>query len=270
MTDFGQLALGGQIPVMTQLVSDEAVYNYIKKMSGATIQDVSANFDISESTVRRTMVRLDEMGWLRRFRGGAVALPVQNRVTAYEKRLRSNNAKKEAIARKAAENIKDGSSVILLGGTTVSSMCAYLQGRQLNVITNSLAVIDQLKGAPGIKLIVLGGAYNHEEYEFVGNMTSQGLRFMYADGLYLSCVGFSPEVGFMTNHIDIVEFYRLCMKNADKTFVLADSSKLKRKGIAVFGEAKEVDFLISDKELSEEAVDLFNAKQVRVELVTNK
>ena len=255
---------------MTQLVSDEAVYNYIKKMSGATIQDVSANFNISESTVRRTMVRLDELGWLRRFRGGAVALPLQHSATVYEQRLRRNNAKKEAIAHTAAKNIKDGSSVILLGGTTVSSMCTYLQGKQLNVITNSLAVIDQLKGLPGIKLIVLGGAYNHEEYEFIGNMTSQGLRFMYADSLYLSCYGFSPEVGFMTNNIDIVEFYRLCMKNADKTFMLADSSKLKNKGIAVFGEAREVDFLISDEGLSDEAIDFFNAKQVRVELVTTQ
>ena len=252
---------------MRQIVNDEAVYNYIKKMSAATIQDVSENFNISASTVRRTMTRLDKKGWLRRFNGGAVALPMQLEVTAYDQRLRKNNAKKVAIAQKASENIINGSSIILLGGTTVSSMCTYLKGKQLNVITNSLAVIDQLKGAPGIKLIVLGGSYSHEEYELVGNMTSQGLRFMYADRLYLSCFGFSPEIGFMTNHIDIVEFYRLCIKNADKTYMLADSSKLKNNGIAVFGEVGEVDFFISDEDLPGEAVKMLNERGVSVELV---
>ena len=252
---------------MKQIVSDEAVYNYIKKMSGATIQNVSENFNISESTVRRAMVRLDKKGWLRRFSGGAVALPLQLGATAYEQRLSRNNAKKAAIAYKAAENIKDGSSIILLGGTTVGSMCTCLHGKKLNVITNSLTVIDQLKGSPGIKLIVLGGSYSHEEYELIGNMTSQGLRFMYADSLYLSCFGFSPEVGFMTNHIDIVEFYRLCIKNAEKTYMLADSSKLRNNGIAVFGEAGEVDFFISDEDLPDEVVDMFNERRVHVELV---
>ena len=252
---------------MTQLISDKAFYDFVKRMSGATIHDVCTNFDVSESTARRTMSRLEKKGWLRRFRGGAVALPLPLGTTAYDQRLKEHYQVKEAIASKATEYIEEGTSIILLGGTTVSGLCSGLHGKELNVITNSLTVIDQLKGTPGIKLIMLGGAYNHDEYEFVGNMTTNGLRIMQADSLFMSCVGFSPDVGFMTDQIDSVEFYRLCMKNTGKTYMLADSTKLTRKGIAVFAQTQEIDCLISDGGLPSEAVNLFIEKQVQVDLV---
>ena len=247
---------------MTQLSNDEAIYQYIKKLSGATLSDIGAAFNISESTVRRSLARMEKLGLLRRFRGGAVAL--HGKTTAYDQRLDNFYTEKRYITGRAVEQVKEGSNVILLGGTTVSGMCPYLYSKKLTVITNSLTVIDQLKDSPSITLIALGGVYNHDEYEFVGNMTTMGLRFMRADSLFMSCVGFAPDAGFMTNHIDSVEFYRLCMKNADKTFMLADSSKAKRTDIAVFAAIGEVDCLISDTKLSSEIIDTFNEMQVEV------
>ena len=247
---------------MAQPATDEAIYQYVKKLSSATLADIGTTFDISESTVRRALARLEKLGWLRRFRGGAIALT--SKATFYDRRLQDYYAEKEAIACKAAEQVKDGSNIILLGGTTVSAMCRYLHGKKISVITNSLTVIDQLKGSSGIELIALGGVYNHDEYEFVGTMTNIGLRFMRADSLFLSCVGFSPDTGFTTNHIDAVEFYRLCMKNANKTFVLTDSSKAEYTGIAVFAGVHEIDCLITDTGLAQETIQSFNETQIEV------
>ena len=235
---------------MAQHVSDDAIYQYINKLSSATSYDVCAAFGLSESTVRRALARLEKSGKLRRFRGGAAVLPPS--ATAYDQRLGQFTAIKNAIARKAAEYVNEGSTIIMLGGTTVSAMCPYLQGKSLNVITNSLAVVEQLKGSPSIKLIMLGGIYSHEEYEFVGNIATMGLRIMRADSLFVSCVGFAPDVGFVTNDINAVEFYKICMKNADTTFMLADSSKAQCAGLAIFATTDEVDCLITDKNLPPE------------------
>jgi len=250
---------------MTQIINDFEIKEYVEKMSGASLSDIRLAFGISESTVRRTLARLEKSGKLRRFRGGAVAVPAID--TAYERRVKEFYIEKKAISHRAAQYVNNGSSIILLGGSTVAGMCPFLVDKEISVITNSLAVVDQLKNSPNINLIILGGIYNHDEYEFVGNMTNMGLRFMRADCLFTSCVGFSPGTGFLTNHINSVEFYQLCMKNAEKTFVLADSSKTECKGIGIFAGADEVDHLITDAGLSPETIDRFSGMQVQVELV---
>jgi len=253
---------------MTQIINDYEIQEYVEKMSGASLADIGSTFGISESTVRRTLTRLEKSGSLRRFRGGAIAIPSKD--TAYKRRIKEFYTEKKSISRRAAEYVKDGTSIILLGGSTVAGMCPYLVHKELNVITNSLAVIDQLKNSPSINLIMLGGIYNHDEYEFVGNMTNIGLRFMRADSLFTSCVGFSPSTGFLTNHINSIEFYQLCMKNAGETFVLANSFKTDNKGIGIFAVAEEVDYLITDNGLSSEIVDEFRKKQVQVDLVDGR
>jgi len=229
---------------MTQLIDDDKIYEFIKKRINTSIGDICIAFEISESTVRRAFVRLEQAGHIRRYRGGAVAIPAKT--TIYDRRLQDFFIEKDTIAQKAAESIDDGSSVILLGGTTVNAICPYLHGKNLSVITNSLTVIDQLKGSPGLQLIMLGGMYDHEEYEFVGDITTMGVQIMYADSLFIGCVGFSPEVGFMTNHIDSIGFYKLCMKSANKSYVLADSSKASRSGIAIFASINEISHIITD------------------------
>ena len=230
---------------MGRLINDEAIYQYVNKQSSVTSDSVGAAFGLSESTVRRALSRLEKAGKLKRFRGGAIALPAK--VTEYDRRLEHFAAEKQAIARRAASYVNEGNTIIMLGGTTVSRMCPYLQDKSINVITNSLAVVDQLKNLTHINLIMLGGVYSHEECEFLGNMTTMGLRIMRADSSFVGCAGFSPDLGFVTNDINSVEFYKVCMKNADKTFMLADSSKAQCTGLAIFADPDEINCLITDE-----------------------
>ena len=235
---------------MIQYIADEKIDEYIKKLGMASVNEIRSAFEISESTVRRTLARLERTGHIRRYKGGAIAL--NHKPTEFEQRLHCCATEKDAIARKATECIKDDSSIILLGGTTISAMCPYLCNKNLTVITNSLAVVDALKKASGVKLVMLGGIYHQEEYELVGDVTAMGLQVIYADILFTGCTGFSPEIGFMTNEINSISFYNLCMKNADKTYVLADSSKAQKSSMAIFAPSDRVDSIITDSGLSKE------------------
>ena len=250
---------------MRQIISDEKILSYIKKVSNATIKNICTEFKISESTARRALVRLARADYINRYKGGAIALVSYDNDFGY--RFNSNRSQKDMIARKAAEKIEEDSVVILLGGTTVSLMCPYLSGRKLTVITNSLPVIDQLKEFPDITLVMLGGIYNREELEFFDNVTTAGLRLMHADYLFMSCVGFSTDIGFMTDHIDSIDFYKLCMKNTDKTYMLADSAKSKLTGISVIAETGEIDCIITDGGITTDETAIFNDNNVEVIIV---
>lgn len=234
---------------MTQYIADEKIDEYIKKLGMASVNEIRRAFDISESTVRRTLARLESTGHIRRYKGGAVSL--NHKSTMFDQRLQYYSTEKDTIARKATECIKEGSSIILLGGTTISAMCPYLFNKNLTVITNSLAVVDALKNASGVQLIMLGGIYHQEEYELVGDVTSMGLQVIHADILFTGCTGFSPEIGFMTDEINSISFYNLCMKSADKTYVLADSSKSQKSSMAIFAPGEKVHGFITDNGIPE-------------------
>jgi len=253
---------------MVQRVADDIICEYIQSRSNVALGDICLSFGVSESTARRALSRLAKEGRIQRYRSAAVALSAKP--TAYDQRLAIYSTEKDQIAKIAADTIKNGSSVILLGGTTVNAMCPYLYGKELTVITNSLTVIDRLKGTPGIQIIMLGGVYNHEEYEFVGNVTAMGLRSIYADSLFIGCVGFSPDIGFMTNHIDTIEFYKLCIKNAKRTTMLADSTKSNSSGIAIFAYAEEIHHLITDDGTAPEVVTAFHDLGVDVSIAKNR
>ena len=247
---------------MPHIVQDKNILSYIKKFSKASIGDMCAEFKISESTVRRSLSRLESAGYISRYKGGAIAVVTDK--TEYNYRLSVRREQKNFIARKAAENIEENAVVILLGGTTVSLMCSYLCGRKLTVITNSLPVVEQLKESPDITIVMLGGIYNREEREFYGNITTIGLRLMYADSLFMSCRGFSPGIGYMTDEIDSVDFYKLCMKNAGKTYMLADSSKSGRSEVAIVAATGEIGCIITDSGISERDIAEFTAEGVEV------
>ena len=250
---------------MATYVSDQELSIYIKKTNQITLNGICSDFNVSVSTARRILVRMEAQGLVHRYRGGAIPAPPKQ--TKYDMRLEKNAEAKDRIARKAAESVADGSNILLMGGTTIGKMCPYLHDKSIGVITNSLTVVEQLKDAPNIRLVMLGGIYNRDEAMFINNVTSAGYRIIYADSLFISCRALSADVGYMTDNINAIDFYRLYMKNAGRTVVLADSTKFQSSGIAIFASLNEVDCLITDAQLSEEDANVFAEHGVIVTIV---
>jgi DeoR family fructose operon transcriptional repressor len=253
---------------MVQLVDDTILADYIKVSGKASIYAICRHFNISESTARRSLDRLGKKGQITRFHGGA--LWTRQQFTQFDKRLNDSMEEKILIGKKAASHIKEGSSVFLLGGTTVAAMCPWLRNKKITLITNSLAVFDQLKDVPDISMVLLGGSYKREECECYGGITNNGLKMMHTDYLFMSCIGFSLNIGYTTNTFDSIEFYRLCMSNTDNIVMLADSKKAGVAGLAVYAKIEEVHTFISDAGISATDIIEFRKRSVNVEIVAGK
>ena len=97
----------------------------------------------SEATIRRDLSQLRRRGPADRgCYGGA-----SRRSTADDpvrRRRRVQAAEKDAIARRCAELVKDGESVLLDIGTTAHRVARQLHGRSLTVVTSNLAVCEEL------------------------------------------------------------------------------------------------------------------------------
>jgi DeoR/GlpR family transcriptional regulator of sugar metabolism len=253
---------------MVQLIDDTILADYIKASGKASISAICGHFNISESTARRSLARLGKKGQITRFHGGA--LWIRQQLTQFDKRLNDSREEKKLIGKKAASHIKEGASVFLLGGTTVAAMCPWLKNKKITLITNSLVVFDQLKDVSGISMVLLGGSYNREECECYGGITNNGLKMIHTDYIFMSCVGFSLNIGYTTNTFDSIEFYRLCISNTDNIVMLADSKKAGVAGLAVYAKIEEAHTFITDAGTPVTNIIEFRKRGVNVEIVTGE
>lgn len=243
---------------------DKQVLEMINMKKMVTTGELCELFGYSESTARRTLQRLSDRGMIQRYHGGAMSNKYKVEQEGIQHRFEQQSQEKDRIARHAVEQIRPGSTIVMLGGTTVYKMCKYLQGMKITIITNSMLVFEELKSNPRTNIILLGGRYNYVEEEVRGVLTNTNLKLLRADALFTGATEFHPHIGFMTGDIESVELYRLCIEAVNRTFVLADSSKLGEGGAAVMAVCQMIDCLITDTGLLDMHVAGFEEQGVKV------
>jgi DeoR/GlpR family transcriptional regulator of sugar metabolism len=190
--------------------------------------ELSAMFSVDGSTIRRDLSILQKSGRVIRTHGGL--LPAQDASegdTPYSVRRNLNVQEKSAIARAALDLIEDGQSIILDNGSTVFQLAQALIARKnITVVTNDLMTAMQLSQHPSITLHVAGGVLLHNVYTLVGPDTTRKFEHLHVDWAFLGAEGVHFDSG-VTN-INTVEIpVKLAMlAAAERTVVLADSSKI--------------------------------------------
>ena len=151
-----------------------------------TVQELSQHFGVSEATIRRDLEELDGFGRIRRTHGGAVKAVEAPKELPMHQRKAENPEKKARIGKAAIQFIKDGDTIFLGSGTTVIEIARNLpEDISLTVITNSLAVVNELATHAGIELIVIGGMLRQSELSMVGHVAEQAVREFRADKVFI-------------------------------------------------------------------------------------
>lgn len=236
----------------------QEILEFIRINQTVSTPEICERYQISESTTRRILQKLEDSGKIRRFHGGAM---FSGKETSTELQTRYHLAedKKEMIAKKAASMVKPNKTIVLLGGTTVFRMCKYLKYKKLTVITNSMLVFNELHNYPNIHLILLGGEYNAEEEELYGFLTQASLKKMACDYMFFSVTGYIESSGFTTSDFNSIELYSWCMTMSENVVLLFDSTKFQIRGKAITAEISDVTYLITDKEIEKSTLsDLTN------------
>lgn len=249
----------------TVLAKYRDVLDYIRVKKSATVTELTSIFFLSSSTVRRILSTMEEESLVVRYHGGA-AINNSEQVNIGSRKVHELR-EKAAIGREAASMVEDGMTIILLGGTTVHAICHYLKGRQITVITTSIPVINDLLQEERMKLILLGGVVNPPELEVRGSLTTTGLEKLHADILFIGATNIHPMRGLMTDDPEAVVAYRACMAIADKSVLLADSTKFKAGGVAVVAGMKELSLVITDAGLPSEIENILAGNGLQLRLV---
>jgi DeoR family transcriptional regulator, aga operon transcriptional repressor len=233
-----------------------------------TVDALATRFGTSQVTVRADLSALESAGALTRTHGGAL-LPEETDEPLGVKQLQ-HHPEKVRIAQAAVALIRDGETIILDSGTTTAEIARAIRKadlKSINVITNALNLAALLMDVPSVRLIVPGGILRPESNSLSGPMAEAALANLQADRLYLGADGLDPEKGVMTPHLGEAELNARMIRISQQVVVVADSSKLMRRNIALIAKVEQIHILITDRAAPAPAIDELRRRGVEVKLV---
>jgi DeoR family glycerol-3-phosphate regulon repressor len=224
-----------------------ALLGIVQAQGYATVEGLAERFEVSAQTVRRDIIRLDELGLLQRFHGGAGALEGTVRLGYVQKQGLAVDAK-GAIGTAAAARVPAGATVFLDVGTTVEAAARALAGHErLRVFTNSLASALHLAGRPGIEVVVAGGSLRGADGSLVGEATTALLRDLRFDVALIGLSGWDEDGAPMDFDLDKIAVKRTAIARARRTLALCDGGKFERAAVARIVPPEALAALVTDR-----------------------
>jgi DeoR family fructose operon transcriptional repressor len=230
------------------------------------VSELAKLFKVSESTIRRDLMSMENHGNILRTHGGAVSnVNTQFEPSFFEKQEKHAD-KKDTIGKIAAGMINDGDTVIIDSGTTTQYIGKYIKAKNITIITNSVPLSYELSNSEDIEVITTGGMIRSNTKAMIGPTAEMTLKQFRVDKAFIGANGISIECGATTPNIIEANTKKAMIETSKKVYIVADSSKFNEVTFAFICSVKDIDCIITDSELSEEEADKY--RQLGVDIIT--
>lgn len=231
-----------------------AILQRIKETGEASVHDLAAYVEVSQSTIRRDLNSMSADGLLHRVRGGG---SIESDIISFHEVVENSSSSKQKIARRAAELISDGDVVALDIGTTTALIARALRGKAITVITSSIAVLDELRDDPQVELILLGGVLRRSYHSLVGSLTDGALSQLRATVSIIGTSGILPDGTVMDSTGIEVPVKRGLLAAGSHTILVADETKFPGTGLLSVCTASAINTLITSEESDPRTLEAF-------------
>jgi len=213
------------------------------------VSDLARRFRVSDETIRRDLAELEKEGILQRNYGGAILKqPIESALLPpLEERQVVHRLEKEEIGKLAATLVSEGQVVFLDAGSTTLQVARHLRTiPRLTVVTNDMAIAEELRTAEGVRVMVTGGYLKPRSRSLIGPEAVAAVRRYNADIVFIGATGITLEQGMTTSDIFEAEVKSAMLKAARRRVVVADYSKFGCMHLATFASPQSFDILVTD------------------------
>jgi DeoR/GlpR family transcriptional regulator of sugar metabolism len=228
-----------------------------------SVEDLATRLGVSTATIRRDLAALSRAGLLTRVHGGAAPSTDSEIDRPFEVVADEASDAKAEIARAAAELVSDGDVVLLDIGTTTRALARRLRGREVTVITPSLAVLDELRDDETVEVVLLGGTVRRRYHSLVGTLTEEALRQVRGRIAFLGTSGVRGADVLDTTSVE-VGTKRGLIAAAEEVVLLADHTKFPGRGSLRVCGLRDIDVLVTDAAPADDLRTLLDEHGTRV------
>lgn len=258
---------------------EKAILKLLDQQDGfVSFRDLESHLDASPATLRRDLSRLADGGYIDRVRGGA-KLPRRDARgqspeadhlagTPFDQNVRLMPDEKQSIGRAAADLCRDGTSIMIDGGSTTLQMCRYLSKRNLQVFTNSLHIVRALLPQRDIRILMPGGSVFREQDIILSAVGDDTMPRFHAPQFFMGAASIGPQ-GVMNSDTLVVAAERRLIDRAEQLILLVDHTKFHGPSGNVVCGLEDVDIVVTDYGVDDKDRALLEAADIQV-IVTER
>ncbi len=223
-------------------------------------------FQASESTIRRDLSELEKKGLIRRVHGGALSLHLQDDHMDFAYRSAQSSQEKRRIGQAAATLVKEGTTIILDGGSTVAEVARHLNGRTLQVITNSIPIAEIFHDSQTVDVSLTGGYLYPRSGVLMGHFCEQILSMIKANTVIMGIGGIS-ENGLSNSNSLIVGQEKKMIEVSNRVIIVADHTKFGHDSTIFLAPLERANVVVTDTLVDPKYVTLLKSRGVNVLVV---
>ena len=229
---------------------ERVILDRLSSDGSVSVGILARDLGLSEVTIRGGLKVLEEKGWLSRKRGGAA--PALHRDILERQRIFPEQ--KNAIARAAAELVRDGDVIMIEAGTTTALVARYLAGkRDIHIVTNSTLVFSYARMLPNLQITMTGGEFCRATESMVGPIALETISRLNVRLAFVGTDGFTLERGMTTHLMEGAEIVKAMKSHAQTTILTADSGKYGKVGFSHVLPLSAMDLILTDTDLDSQA-----------------
>ena len=214
------------------------------------VAELSEHLGVSQVTVRKDLDAMEAQGLITREHGFAVLSGTDD----IKGRLAWHYEEKRKIARRAADLVKDGDTIMIESGSCCALLAQTLTElrRGVTIITNSAFIADYIRKSSDFQIVLLGGIYQQDAQVMVGPMVRQCAENFWVDRFFIGVDGWSARTGFTNQDQMRAQAVRDMARQADRVIVLTESDKFTRHGTVPLNLKDRVRTVITDQDIGED------------------
>ncbi|WP_099305253.1 DeoR/GlpR family DNA-binding transcription regulator [Bacillus sp. Marseille-P3800] len=235
------------------------------------IADLIERLQVTRETIRKDLYDLEKKNVIRKVHGGAV-LNKANFETKYVSRKAVNEPEKRAIARKAATFVEENDIVYIDYGTTALYLTQelILLHKKLTIVTNSLAIANEVVDGSEFELIMIGGHVRRNERSTFGPIATRTMNELFVDIGFFSAGAVHPDHGYTSIHLGEAEVSRLMLSHSQKQIMMIDYSKYGTVHMNRISKTEEIEWLVTDEKADPEMLETIKTKTKNVLVATSE
>lgn len=245
------------------------ILDLLERDGKVLVKDLSAQFGVSESMIRKDLQVLEKNNLLQRTYGGAINIKrtIVNTEALFS-RVEKDTDLKAIIANKIYELINDNDT-IFLDASSISYLLTKLliqNNKDITLITNMVEISSLLHLDLKMKVIFIGGNYNSFVGGNIGFHSIEQIKLYSCNKAFIGCSGINLTNGTVSTSLSEDAGTKKAIMNISKeVYLIATNKRFNLDGIFNFSNISDFHSIITEAQPNNNLMNLL--KQYDINLV---
>ena len=250
--------------IMLALERQEKILDLLKEKSPLSVRVLSSKLYVSEATIRRDLIEMENQLLIRRMHGGAHLTVKEYDDIGLSYRKNEYIKEKEIIANLAFPLIKNSRAIFMDASSTVGILANMVKTKYSTIVTTGMETALKLSRDEDNNVILIGGIVSYSANSVSGAITVRQLAEFNFDTAIFSCAGIDKNFYATEKNIEQSAIKQQVIKQSKTKILLLDNSKFSVTNICKIAPIEQFDYIVTDVKPNDKFIQYATEHNVKI------